>query len=143
MTRGHSASKPCKVCHEQMLDVPARKAICDKCETPKQKKRREQMRLYFKTYKRKTPRVTSQEASMPIAQRLEESATRRRVPMCQACSNLPHARPQTGCPPRTLSVSGKLLTCGLPYCAEERIEAHSGGFSSLYGAQKYAMGGGT
>lgn len=65
-----------------------------------------------------------------------------RTKICQACCNLPHVRPLTGCPPRTLSVSGKLLSCGLPYRAEEPIEAHVGGFSLIYAAQKYASGGG-
>lgn len=62
--------------------------------------------------------------------------------MCQACLNMPHNRPITGCPERTMSVKGTLLTCGLPYRAEEPIAVHSGGFSPIYAAQKYASWGG-
>jgi hypothetical protein len=136
MTRGHTTAI-CRVCRHEIPNVPARRTICDKCETPKQAARRAQMREYHKNYRRVTPRLTS-EGNMPIAQRLEESVHRHRVPMCMACNNLPHARPKTGCPPRTVSARGKLMTCGLPYSDEEAIKPHVGGYSLIAVAQRYA-----
>lgn len=47
--------------------------------------------------------------------RRECIADRVSVKVCWACANLPERRPLSGCPPRSYSRKGRLLTCGLPH----------------------------
>lgn len=137
MTRGVALKKHCKRCDAPMVKVAANRRFCDKCLTPTEKKHSDYMRNYHRGYRsRVNSRVTQKESAYPLAQRLEESATRRRVPMCQACCNIADRRPLAGCPPRTVSAKGKLLTCGLPHGEEEAIKPHIAGFSALYTAQR-------
>src|SRR5688572_8616995 len=118
----------------------SRRTVCEGCETPAQRKRRLYLQSYGKAYE-KTKRIRKSYCARSDAPR-DDHTGGTRPKMCQACLNMPWNRPETGCPQRTLSASGSLLTCGLPFCAEERIERHVGGYSALYAAQKYAMGGG-
>lgn len=128
----YSSTRKCSVCGGGIYGRVGRRTKHEECKTPAEKA----------AHKRHVTRH-ARESSLNSHQHVvngpsEPVVAKHRTPLCQACMNLPHARPKEGCPPRTLSEKGKLLTCGLPYSDEERIRPHVAGYSLIAAAQRDA-----